>query len=249
MGLRTWWTEERFEKWFQARFNRWINERFDAELDQQLQARDAAVGSKFQDRFDSLFDARFETALHGRIKTWQDSGLPGFDTWVENFFDTLFTVYANTWGDGAGFQERFDRRFDERLHALFEERLNNAVTARVANEINTQIDRRIEAWLVAVRQDLLDAAPPAASQLDDPSPEVPASGTPGKDRDVVETATAAQLAAYLRKGPLQPQRIRQLLKGREVSGRKPHAYPLGDAAATLLLRKGRPKKEQGKAES
>jgi len=247
MGLRPRRTEERFEEWFQDRLDRWVEERFSAEFDARLRA---GGDSQFQDRFEALFDERadawadgqfqdrfealFASAFSSRIRTWKETDLKkGFDRWAEHWFDLLFQVWANTWADGSDFQERFVRNFDTR----FEERLDSEVKARVANEVNTLIDKRIEQWLLAVRQDLIDAAPPASAEHshDAAQHNAPDNGSPASEG----VATAAELAAYLAKGPLQPQRIRQLLRGMEIPGRRPHAYPLGEAASALLLRKGR----------
>ncbi|MFI9595748.1 hypothetical protein [Nonomuraea sp. NPDC052265] len=261
MGL-SWgrWSEERFEEWFQARFDRWIDEqvsqRFDERLkawaDGHLQDRvealfavrfDERMGSwadsQFQDRFEVLFTAGFDS----RITAWKDVELKkGFDAWVAHWFDNLFKVWANTWADGTDFQERFVENFVAQL----QDRLDSEVKARVANEIYTLIDRRIEQWLLAVRRELLEAvAPSAAPALDRPGDDTaediaqqPAvSGNSVPDDEAV--ATAAELAAYLAKGPLQPQQIRKILKGKEIPGRRPNTYPLGEAASALLLRKAR----------
>jgi hypothetical protein len=234
MGFRSRWTEEQFEEWFHARFDRWINERFDTELEPRLQARDTTAGRQFQDRFDALFKIRFEVAFQDQLKTWQDDGMPGVDTWAENFFDNLFTVYANTWGDSVNFQQRFDERFKEK----FEERLESEVRARVANELADRIDKRIEQWLVSVRQQLLGAAEAPADQPSVPPVEGERSADAPTD-EPAPTATAAQLADYLAKGPLGVNQIRKLLRGQEIPGQRPSKYLLGEAAATLLARRGR----------
>ena len=238
MGFRARWTEEQFEEWFHGRFDQWINGRLGAELDQRLRERDAAADGQFQGRFDALFKARFEAGLRDQIKTWQDDGMPGVDTWVNNFFDNLFTVYADTWGDSINFQQRFDERFDERFKERFEERLESEVRARVANELADRIDKRIEQWLVEVRQQILDAAESSAGQPSDATAERERpDGAPV--REAALTATAAQLAEYLAKKPVGHQQIRRLLKGKEIPGQRPATYPLDEAASALLLRKGR----------
>lgn len=240
MGFRARWTEEQFEEWFHARFEQWINDRFGERLQAELDRRMPVWADRVDSRFREAFDAQFDPRFNNRINVWQDSELKkGFDAWLDHAFDDLFTVWANTWADETGFQERFDKRFDERFTTLFQERVDTLVTARVANEIESHIDRRIEAWLVAVRQDLVDAAPTAADQTEDPSPRAPA-GEPA-------TATAVQLARYLSKGPLQPQRIRAILKGKELPGKRPNVYPLEEAAITLLLRRGRQAKAADQA--
>jgi hypothetical protein len=160
-----------------------------------------------------------------------------------HWFDNLFKVWANTWADGADFRERFVQNFVAQL----QDRLDSEVKARVANEIYTLIDRRIEQWLLAVRRELLEAAPPsiapALSQpaddtTDDSAQQQPALSSNSTPPDGT-VATAAELAEYLAKGPLQPQQIRKILKGKEIPGRRPNTYPLGEAASALLLRKGR----------
>ncbi|GAA2216145.1 hypothetical protein GCM10009850_116140 [Nonomuraea monospora] len=230
-------TEDDFEKWFQAKFDQWIAERLGTEIDQRVQAWLGNEDDRLQEGMRTHFDAQFDSRCNKRIKAWQDRELKkGFDAWVTNWFDNLFTVYANTWADSAGFQERFDQRFK----AVFEESLENAVRARVANEISGQIDRRIEVWLIAARKDLLDAAGsggnPAVTPLLTAAPE---------PEEEIKTATAGQLAHFLEKGPLQPRRIRKLLKGLEIPGTRPAAYPVKEAAAALLLRRGRRSKDPG----
>ncbi|WP_188186851.1 hypothetical protein [Nonomuraea sp. SYSU D8015] len=254
------WSEERFEEWFQARFDRWIDERFSREFDERL---NAWADGNLQDRFGALFAARFDEHMRAwadsqfrdrfevlftagfdsRITAWKDAELKKeFDAWVAHWFDNLFKVWANTWADGADFRERFVQNFVAQL----QDRLDSEVKARVANEIYTQIDRRIEQWLLAVRRELLEAAPPStapalAQPADDTAedsaqqPALSGNGTPPDGA----VATAAELAAYLAKGPLQPQQIRKILKGKEIPGRRPNTYPLGEAASALLLRKGR----------
>jgi hypothetical protein len=250
MGPWTRRTEERFEEWFRVRLDRWVNERFSAEFNERLKAGGdsqfqkrfevlfaslfdervkAWADSQFQDRFEALFTAGFNS----RINAWKDTELKtGFNAWVEHLFDDLFTVWANTWADSADFQERFVRNFDAR----FEERLVSEVKARVANEVNTLIDKRIEQWLQAVRKDLIEAASPDPAQPGNDATQHDApAGVPATEG----LATAAELAAYLAKGPLQTQQIRRLLKGKEIPGRSPTAYPLGEAASVLLTRRGR----------
>ncbi|SDH33668.1 hypothetical protein SAMN05421505_11474 [Sinosporangium album] len=51
--------------------------------------------------------------------------------------------------------------------------------------------------------------------------------------------TVAELAGYLAKGPIGPAQIRRILRGLEISDGRPYTYPLGDAAARLLTRKGK----------
>nr|SBO98435.1 hypothetical protein BN4615_P7951 [Nonomuraea gerenzanensis] len=188
------------------------------------------------------FDSHFDTRFKARLKAWKDSGLKkGFDAWVEDWFDNLFTVYADTWADSTNFQKRFDQRFK----VVFEESLENAVRARVANEISGQIDQRIEAWLMAARKDLLAAASSSVSQEDALVPQASMSAPTEES----ETVTAAELAQCLAKGPLQPRRIRKLLKGMEIPGARPVAYPLKDAAAALLKRRSRSPKDPGKESS
>src|SRR5690606_365125 len=92
------------------------------------------------------------------------------------------------------------------------------------------------------RAELLEAAPqsvdPAfAEPVDDSAqqPALPGSSTPSDGA----VATAAELAAYLAKGPIKDQQIRNILKGKEIPGRSPKTYPLAEAASALLLRKGR----------
>jgi hypothetical protein len=244
MGFRTRWTEDDFEKWFRARFDQWVTERLDAEVNQRVQAWLGKADDRLQEsvgaQFDAHFDGQFDSRFNDRIGVWQDRELKkGFDAWVANWFDNLFTVYANTWADSAGFHERFDQRFK----AVFEESLESAVKARVANEISGQIDQRIEAWLMAARNDLLDAAGSDANQADGLQPVAP------EPAEEIKTATAVQLAKCLEKGPLQPRRIRKLLRGMEIPGTKPAAYPLKEAAAALLLRRGRQPRDPGQESS
>lgn len=268
MGLfRGRWSEERFEEWFQARFDRWIDERFSGEFDERLKAwADSHLQDRFEALFAARFDERmrawadsqfrdrfevlFTTGFDSRITAWKDAELKkGFDAWVAHWFDNLFKVWANTWADGADFRERFVQNFVAQL----QDRLDSEVKARVANEIYTLIDRRIEQWLLAVRRELLEVAPlsvaPALAQPSDNTgddagddtaedsaqqPALSGNGTPPDGA----VATAAELASYLAKGPLQPQQIRKILKGKEIPGRRPNTYPLSEAASALLLRKG-----------
>lgn len=250
------WIEKRFEAWFEARFDRWIDARLGGEFDKRLKAW---TDDHLPDRFETLFAAGFDQHMHAwadsqlperfeplftagfdsRITAWKDSELKReFDAWVAHWFDNLFTVWANTWADGDDFRERFVQNFVAQL----QDRLDSEVKARVANEIYTLIDRRIEQWLLAVRRELLEAAPqsvdPAlARPVDDSAqqPALPGSSTPSDGA----VATAAELAAYLAKGPLKDQQIRNILKGKEIPGRSPKTYPLAEAASALLLRKGR----------
>ncbi|MEU8364891.1 hypothetical protein AB0C27_53650 [Nonomuraea sp. NPDC048882] len=247
MGPRKFrWTEERLEEWFHDRLGQWLGERLGEEFGKGFDERlDAWADSHFQDRVEALFasrlDARVQTqfkALFGagfdaRARAWKDDELKDwFDDWVRNWFDDLFTVWANTWADSPGFREKFATNFAAQFH----EHLDVVVKARVANEINTHIDRRIEAWLLAVREELL-----AAAALTDSAAAGNDGGTPDNgDRPFADrTATAAELATYLAKGSLQPQQIRKILKGKEIPGQRPTAYPLGEAAATLLSRRRR----------
>jgi hypothetical protein len=252
MGFRSRWTEEQFEEWFHARFDQWITERFGerlkAELDQRMPAWAEGVDSRFREGFEAQFVARFDPSFNDRINAWQDRELKkGFDTWLAHVFDDLFTVWANTWADGDGFRERFDQRFDLLFEAKFEEELDDVVQARVANRVHDLIDLRIEQWLVWVRKRLLD---PDEVATDEPGvkTEPPAES----DGQGAPTATAAQLAEYLAKKPVGPQQIRRLLKGKEIPGQRPAAYPLDEAASALLLRRGRqakaPKQETDVAE-
>ncbi|MFI9553166.1 hypothetical protein [Nonomuraea endophytica] len=249
MGLRARWTEEQFEEWFKARFDRWINERFSGEFDERLNAWvdnhlqdkvEALFASRFDDRMqawaDGQFRARFDAGFNSRINAWKDTELKkGFDAWIENWFDNLFTVWANTWADSADFRERFVQNFAAQFH----DRLDTEVKARVANEVNGLIDRRIETWLLAVRLELLEVAPPDAPTQpgNEVTQQLPSSD--GHTPPAEAVATAAELAEYLARGPLGPGQIRKILKGKEIPGRSPNAYPLGDAAAALLTRKGR----------
>ncbi|MEU6722038.1 hypothetical protein ABZ897_62300 [Nonomuraea sp. NPDC046802] len=219
--------------------------------------------SHFRDRFEALFAVDFKSG----INAWKDKELKkGFDAWVEHWFDTLFTVWANTWADGDDFRGRFAVNFA----AQFADQLDREVKARVANEINTLIDNRIEQWLLAVRGDLLKAAlptPPASAPAQpdsedvqpapapssdgrqppgaDPTPQTPPHK--GEPTPAEMTVTAAELAEFLAKDPLQPRQIRKLLRGKEIPGGRPYTYQLGDAASTLLVRKGRQVRNPGDA--
>lgn len=254
MGFRARWTEEQFEEWFHARFDQWINERFGerlkAELDQRMPAWADRVDSRFQEGFDGQFVARFDSHFADRINAWQDRELKkGFDAWLAHVFDDLFTVWANTWADEAGFRERFDQRFDLLFEEKFKEEIDKVVQARVANQVVDLIDLRIQQWLVSVRQRLLDAAEIPVGQTGDAAAgtavgELSASEPDGQ---AVPTATAAQLAEYLAKNPVGPQQIRRLLKGKEILGQRPATYPLDEAASALLLRKGRQAKAPNRA--
>lgn len=243
MGFRSRWTEEQFEEWFHARLDQWITERFgeqlSAELDQRMPAWSDRVDGRFREGFEAQFAARFDSHFNGRINAWQDRELKkGFDDWLAHVFDDLFTVWANTWADGDGFRERFDRRFDLLFEARFEQELDDVVQARVANRIHDLIDLRIEQWLMWVRKRLLD---PDGVAADEPDVETVDREQPPVESDGqgAPTATAAQLAEYLAKKPVGPQQIRRLLKGKEIPGQRPATYPLDEAASALLLRRGR----------
>ncbi|MEV4800425.1 hypothetical protein AB0K18_10455 [Nonomuraea sp. NPDC049421] len=243
------WTEEQFEEWFQTRFGQWVNDRFregfNAELDRRMPVWADKVDGRCRDQFDTRFDSRFAS----RINAWQDHELKkGFDAWLEEVFDTLFTVWANTWADKADFHERFDLRFERLFEEKFEEKLDEVVTARVANRMHDLIDLRIKQWAVDRRQ-AVDAAESPSDKEDDgvdeavgmreDAAEQELSASEADEQDAL-TATAAELAECLAKKPVGPQQIRRLLRGQEIPGSRPARYLLGDAAVTLLLRKGRP---------
>lgn len=250
MGLRAW-IETRFERWFRAWFEDWIQERFDTCFDARFDTRfdvrhDAAFDARFETRHDAAFDARFDTRHGGafdtrfetRLKEWAETRLQEeFDARVDHWFDLRFAVFADTWADGATLRQRLDDHFDAR----FDDQLDVRAKARVANCIEDRIDRRIEQWLITTHEVLTEAAtstPVPASPSTEPAGQTDmAAPTASEPAPAESTVTAAELAAYLAKGPIQVGQIRKILKGKERLHGRTYTYPLGEAAVAVLLRK------------
>ncbi|WP_182901551.1 hypothetical protein [Microbispora sp. H10830] len=226
MGRRAW-VERWFDAWFQDRVERQLDARVDARL--QVWA-DTYLKNQLDAHFESRFDEQFGAWADTHLKSLLDGYFTVMATdFVEHKFDIRFFTWADTWAD-AKLKPRLDSHFDSRL----KERLDTHIQARVANRISHHIDRRIAEWLHATR-----TKPPERTEpgVDDAQTPAPAELEPA-----ATLVTAAELASLLRKAHIRAAHVRRLLRGNEASSGRPHRYRLGDAAASILLRKAKPVK-------
>ncbi|GGO10028.1 hypothetical protein GCM10010116_20150 [Microbispora rosea subsp. aerata] len=223
-----------------ALVTRWIEEWAQRELDARVEARVQAwaeadlkeqIGAYFDAEFRKQFDALPKADLKELLDAYFDAKA---DDFIEEKFDARFFTWADKWA-GKNLQSRLDEHFDTRLSG----RIDTLVQARVTNLLNDYIDRRIRQHLAALRAQADAGQGPVANE---PQPVGEDSATPSRPAEPNPSdtlVTVSELKLLLGDVGIEKGRIREVLKGHEAVPGHTNKYLLGDAAARILLRKGK----------
>lgn len=231
------------ERWFDQWLRKRIEQEIDSRVDTLLQAwSDEHLATYFDVKFNERYDALAKVDLKELLDAYFESKA---DAFIEEKFDHRFYTWADTWAD-----ERLRPRLDEHFDRRFDEQIDIRVRARIANHIDDRIDHRIKQWIASIRTSQAEGQETAfgASQAvgNKPTQELRAPVNTDESAGAGSPATmlvsVSELEQYLRRAAIRDKRIREVLRQnsvRPVIPGRPGKYPLGEAVAWILLRKGK----------